>query len=78
MNMARLIRTSLIIALAVALPILDANAQQTGIEQGSGRKHQQNKAAAAKPTAPKANEKAYNAALKSIPNKPYDPWSGAR
>jgi hypothetical protein len=44
---------------------------------GGGRKHQQkeNKPAS---TAPKADEKAYNAALKSLPNKPYDPWRGAR
>lgn len=27
---------------------------------------------------PKANEKAYNAALQNLPNKPYDPWHGVR
>jgi hypothetical protein len=27
---------------------------------------------------PKANDKAYNAALKSLPDKPFDPWRGAR
>jgi hypothetical protein len=30
------------------------------------------------PHAPKADEKAYRDALKSVPNKPYDPWQGAR
>jgi hypothetical protein len=27
---------------------------------------------------PKADDKAYNAALKSLPSKPFDPWRGAR
>jgi hypothetical protein len=27
---------------------------------------------------PKADDKAYNAALKSLPDKPYDPWHGVR
>ena len=27
---------------------------------------------------PKANEKAYNAALHNLPNKQYDPWHGVR
>jgi hypothetical protein len=27
---------------------------------------------------PEADDKAYNAALKSLPNKPYDPWLGTR
>ena len=26
----------------------------------------------------KANEKAYNSALRNLPNKQYDPWSGVR
>jgi hypothetical protein len=77
-GMGRFNWTSLILALAVALPMSGANAQQTGIGQGSGRKHQQYKTDSAKLTTQKADEKAYSAALKSIPNKPYDPWSGAR
>jgi hypothetical protein len=27
---------------------------------------------------PKANEKAYDAALRNLPNKQYDPWHGVR
>jgi hypothetical protein len=68
----------LVASLVAALPTAGANAQQTGTGQGSGRKHQDKKDDATKPTAQKADEKAYSAALKSIPNKPYDPWSGAR
>jgi hypothetical protein len=30
------------------------------------------------PAKPKANEKAYNAALQNLPNKQYDPWHGVR
>jgi len=29
-------------------------------------------------TTPKANDKAYNAALKNLPDKQYDPWRGVR
>jgi hypothetical protein len=46
--------------------------------QGNGRKHRDQKANATAPTAAKADEKAYYAALKNLPNKPYDPWSGTR
>jgi hypothetical protein len=45
---------------------------------GGGRKHQQktdNKPAEQKP---KVDEKAYTAALKSLPNKKYDPWHAVR
>ena len=45
---------------------------------GGGRKHHQQKADKSATQAPKADEKAYNAALKSLPDKPYDPWRGAR
>jgi hypothetical protein len=54
-----------------------AYAQTPGGGSGGGRKHQQKDSKPAS-TAPKADDKAYNAALKSLPNKPYDPWRGAR
>lgn len=46
---------------------------------GSGGRHhgQQQKNAKATPT-PRADEKAYKAAVKEIPNKPYDAWHGVR
>jgi hypothetical protein len=53
-------------------------AQTPGGGSGSGRKQHQQKADKPTSQAPKADEKAYNAALKSLPNKPFDPWSGAR
>jgi hypothetical protein len=71
--MAKLIIT----IMTVALLIQSCYAQAGGGGSGGGRKHQQK---ADKPTAqtPKADDKAYNAALKSLPNKPFDPWRGAR
>jgi hypothetical protein len=44
---------------------------------GGGHKHQQ-KTDKSDPQKPKVDDKAYNAALKSLPDKPYDPWRDAR
>ena len=60
--------------LAVALLTESGYAQTTG---SGGRKHQQKEDKPAAQT-PKVDEKAYNAAIKSLPNKPFDPWQGAR
>jgi len=76
--MTRAIETFVVAAFAVALMISAANAQQAGSGSGGGRKHHEQKTDAAASTAPKMDEKAYNAALKSLPNKAYDPWSGTR
>ena len=76
--MTRAIETFVVAAFAIASLMSAANAQQSGSGPGGGRKHQEQKTDAAASTAPKADEKAYNAALKSLPNKPYDPWSGTR
>ena len=76
--MARLIKSFAIVGFLVAFMVSVASAQQTGAGQGNGRKHHDQKANAAAPTAAKADEKAYNAALKNLPNKPYDPWSRTR
>jgi hypothetical protein len=77
-NMTRAIDTFVVAAFVIAALMLAANAQQAGSGQGGGRKHHEQKTDAAASTAPKADEKAYNAALKSLPNKAYDPWSGTR
>jgi hypothetical protein len=53
-------------------------AQATGGGSGSGRKQHQQKADKPAAQKPKVDEKAYNAALKSLPDKPFDPWRGAR
>jgi hypothetical protein len=50
------------------------NAQVSGSSgSGGGRKGHQQKADKPSASAPKANDKAYNAALKSLPDKPFDP-----
>lgn len=64
--------------LATALLAQSCYAQTPGEGSGGGRKQHQQKADKPMSQAPKADEKAYNAALKSLPNKPFDPWSGAR
>jgi hypothetical protein len=47
-----------------------SGAGQIGQHTGSGHDEKEQK--------PKANEKAYDAALRNLPNKQYDPWHGVR
>jgi hypothetical protein len=77
-NMTRAIGTFAAAAFAIASLISAANAQQAGGGSGGGRKHHQQKTDAAASTGVKADDKAYNTTLKSLPNKPFDPWSGTR
>jgi hypothetical protein len=76
--MTRAIGTLVAAAFAIASLVSVANAQQGGSGSGGGRKHHQQKSDTAASTAVKADDKAYSAALKSLPNKPYDPWAGTR
>jgi hypothetical protein len=75
--MKRVTVAIILLASAVGLATLDAHAQGMGGLGGGGHKHQQ-KTDKSDPQKPKADDKAYNAALKSLPDKPYDPWQGAR
>jgi hypothetical protein len=65
--------------LAVALLVASAHAQAPGGGGlgGGGRQHQQKSEKPAEQK-PKVDDKAYNAAVKGLPDKPYDPWHGAR
>jgi hypothetical protein len=71
-------------ALAIALMMTSAGAQGVGGTggmggSGFGGRHQQGgKTAKTATPKPKVDEKAYNAALKTIPDKPFDAWSGVR
>ena len=77
--MASAIRSFVFAVLSVAIFVSVANAQQATSESGNGQKrHKQKVEKSTTQTAPKANEKAYSAAVKSLPNKPYDPWLGTR
>jgi hypothetical protein len=76
--MTRAIKALAVGACSIGFLVSVATAQQAGTGPGGGRKHHEQKTNTAAPTTPKADEKAYNAALKSLPNKPYDPWSGTR
>ena len=65
--------------LALVLLVESAHAQAMGGGSGGGgRKQHQQKADKTDAQRPKVDDKAYNAALKSLPDKPYDPWRGAR
>ena len=78
MTMKSAIGKLIITMLATVLLAESSYAQATGGGSGGGRKRHEQKSD--KPTAqtPKADEKAYNATLKSLPDKPFDPWRGAR
>jgi hypothetical protein len=67
--------TTAIVLLASAISLTTVGAHAQGM--GGGHKHQQ-KTDKSDPQRPKADDKAYNAALKSLPDKLYDPWRGAR
>jgi hypothetical protein len=61
-----------LLVLAATLMAASAHAQGTG----GGRKHAQQKTDTTQK--PKADDKAYNAAIKGLPDKQYDPWHGVR
>lgn len=74
----------LIAILAVALMTASAQAQiagPTGTEipgSGIGHNTSQNDAKATDAPKAKSDEKAYNSALRNLPDKQYDPWRGVR
>jgi Spy/CpxP family protein refolding chaperone len=74
----------LIAALLIPLPLMLATAAYAqssgpaGMGGGSGG-HRHGQSAAEKASqSPKADDKAYKDALKTVPNKPYDPWLNTR
>jgi hypothetical protein len=70
----------LLTALAIALMMANASAQGVGgmggTGGGGGRHQQRDKTD--KTEKPKVDDKAYNAALKTIPDKHFDAWGGMR
>jgi hypothetical protein len=64
----------MLLAFAIGLATVSAHAQGMG---GGGHKRQK-QTDKTDPQKPKVDDKAYNAALKSLPDKPFDPWQGAR
>lgn len=65
----------------IAALAASAHAQDAGMGTGGGfggRHHQQGKTKKADTPKPKVDEKAYNAALKELPDKQYDAWHGVR
>jgi hypothetical protein len=72
--------TKTVMATALAVALMTTGAQAQGGMGGGGGRHQKQQKTdkTASPTA-KADEKAYNAVLKLIPDKkPADPWGNMR
>jgi hypothetical protein len=77
---------TLIAIVTLALVTATAQAQSGGGMGGTegtgggfgGRHHQPEKNKPAERPKPKADEKAYDAALKQLPDKQYDAWRGVR
>ena len=68
----------ILLVFAIGLATVGAQAQGMGDSMGGGHKHQK-QADKTDPQKRKADDKAYNSALKSVPDKPKpDPWQGAR
>ena len=69
----------MLLAFAIGLATVSANAQGMGGGGGGGGHKHQKHTEKTDPQKPKADDKAYNAALKSVPDKPKpDPWQGTR
>jgi hypothetical protein len=66
-----------VLALAASSAQAQLNPQQPSLS-GAGQIGQHTGAHEEKEQKPKANEKAYDAALRNLPNKQYDPWHGVR
>jgi hypothetical protein len=68
-----------LLAFAIGLATVSAYAQGMGGGMGGGGHKHQKQTDKTDPQKPKADDKAYSAALKGIPDKPKpDPWQGAR
>jgi len=72
--MTHAIKIFVVAAFATVSLMSAGNAQQPG--NGGERKHHEQRSDPARSTAPKADDKAYNVALKSLANKPYGPVVG--
>lgn len=70
----------MLLAFAIGLGTVSAHAQGMGGMGGGGGGHKHQKQTdKTEPQKSKADDKAYNAALKGIPDKPkLDPWQGSR
>jgi hypothetical protein len=62
----------------LALSVMIASAQaQVGSPGGGARQpFDKRNQKSSEPAKPKADDKAYNSALKGLPDKQYDPWHG--
>jgi hypothetical protein len=66
------------VAAALTLAAFGSGAQAQMMGGGTGGHKQHQQKASTKEQTPKADEKAYAAALKTVPDRPFDPWHGVR
>lgn len=64
--------------MASALMMASAQAQMSGGQMGQHGSHGRKQPDKSESPKPKVDEKAYSAALHSLPDKKYDPWHGVR
>jgi hypothetical protein len=62
--------------LALSVMAASAQAQMGGAPGGGHQPFDKRNQKSSEPAKPKADDKAYNSALKSLPDKQYDPWHG--
>lgn len=78
----RILIALLVLALTAADSLAQMSATPGGGQSGGYREpfahRNQEPSKTEPPPKLKADEKAYNSALKAIPDKPYDPWQGTR
>ncbi len=66
-----------ILSAALALSVMAASAQaQMGAPRRRRQPFDKRNQKSSEPAKPKADDKAYSSALKSLPDKQYDPWHG--
>jgi len=63
-------------ALALSVMVASAQAQMGGAPGGGRQPFDKRNQKSSEPAKPKADDKAYSSALKSLPDKQYDPWHG--
>jgi len=65
-----------ILSAALALSVMAASAQAQMGAPGGRQPFDKRNQKSSEPAKPKADDKAYSSALKSLPDKQYDPWHG--
>jgi hypothetical protein len=77
-SLIRLLTACSVLALTVASAQAQVGSQADRMNNNARLGQSASKGFDEKSSKPKADDKAYNAALKNLSDKPYDPWHGMR